>query len=113
MFRGYRFEHPRSEISISVGGWSYLWAGLFGFLYVWRLWRGGFGWLVLRAFAVNLGYLIFYVGVWAATSWVVPLRIQALILLALIPILILSQGSTMLRMLRDAYRHRGWLIRPG
>ncbi len=110
MFRGYRFEHPRKEIAVEVGGWSYLWAGLFGAFYVWRM---GFGRLFLRAFALNLAYLLFYVGVWAATSWVVSLRIQAVILLALIPILVLSQGVAMLRMLRDAYRHRGWMIRQG
>jgi hypothetical protein len=40
VFRGYRFEHPRNETVIEVGGWSYLWAGLFGAFYVWRL---GFG----------------------------------------------------------------------
>jgi hypothetical protein len=108
VFRGYRFEHPKREIVVEVGGWSYLWAGLFGAFY---LWRAGFGRLFLKAFAVNLGYLLFFVGVWAATSYVVPLRIQAVILLAMIPTLILSQGATMLQMLRDAYRHRGWLVR--
>jgi len=110
VFRGYRFEHPRNETVVEVGGWSYLWAGLFGAFYVWRL---GFGRLFLKAFAINLAYLIFFVGVWAVTSWVVPLRIQAAILLAMIPTLTIAQGATMLRMLRDAYRHRGWLVRQG
>jgi len=110
VFRGYRFEHPRNETVVEVGGWSYLWAGLFGAFYVWRL---GFGRLFLKAFAINLAYLTFFVGVWAVTSWVVPLRIQAAILLAMIPTLTIAQGATMLRMLRDAYRHRGWLVRQG
>ena len=73
-----------------------LWAGLFGAFYLWRM---GFGRLFLRAFAINLGYLFFFVGVWALTSYVVPLRIQAVILLAMIPILTIAQGATMLRML--------------
>jgi hypothetical protein len=110
VFRGYRFEHPRNETVVEVGGWSYLWAGLFGAFYVWR---HGFGRLFLRAFAINLGYLFFFVGVWAATSYVVPLRIQAAILLAMIPTLTIAQGATMLRMIRDAYRHRGWMVRQG
>jgi hypothetical protein len=110
VFRGYRFEHPRNETVVEVGGWSYLWAGLFGAFYVWRL---GFGRLFLKAFAINLAYFFFFIGVWAATSYVVPIRIQAVILLAVIPTLVIVQGATMLRMLRDAYRHRGWLVRQG
>jgi hypothetical protein len=110
VFRGYRFEHPRKEIVVEVGGWSYLWAGLFGAFYVWRM---GFGRLFLKAIAVNLAYMLIFVGVWAATSYVVPLRIQAAILLAMIPTLIIAQGVAMLRMIRDAYRHRGWMVRQG
>ncbi|MCW5732501.1 MAG: hypothetical protein KIS73_00150 [Enhydrobacter sp.] len=110
MFQGYRFEHPRKEMVVEVGGWSYLWAGLFGAFYVWRM---GFGRLFAKAMAINLGYLTFFIGVWAATSYAVPLRIQAAILLAMIPILIISQGVTMIRMIRDGYRHRGWMVRQG
>jgi hypothetical protein len=108
VFRGYRFEHPRNETVVEVGGWSYLWAGLFGAFYLWRM---GFGRLFLRAFAINLAYLFLFIGVWATTSYVVPIRIQAVILLAMMPTLAIAQGATMLRMLRDAYRHRGWLVR--
>jgi len=110
VFRGYRFEHPRNETVVEVGGWSYLWAGLFGAFYVWR---HDFRRLFLRAFAINLCHLLFFIGVWAATSWVVPLRIQAAILLAMVPALIISQGAAMLRVIRDGYRHRGWLVRQG
>ncbi len=87
-----------------------MWAGLFGAFY---LWRKGFGRLFVRAFALNIAYLLFFVGVWAVTSYVVSLRLQAVILLAMIPTLTIAQGAAMLRMLRDAYRHRGWLVRQG
>jgi hypothetical protein len=110
VFRGYRFEHPRNEIVVECGGWSYLWAGLFGSFYVWRM---GFGRLFLKAFAINLGYLALFVAVWAVTSYVVPLMIQAVILLATIPILTIAKGAAMLRLIRDGYRHRGWLVRQG
>ena len=111
MFRGYRFEHPKKEISITVGGWSYLWAGLLGAAYLWWM---GHPKLVPKAAALNIGYLVFYIAVWAATSIrFVPIRYQAIILVVLIPILIISQGTAMLRMLRDAYRRRGWLVRQG
>jgi hypothetical protein len=110
VFRGYRFEHPRNETVITVGGISYLWAGLFGAFYVWRM---GFGRHFLKAFAINLAHFFFYVGVWAVTTYVVSIRIQAVILLAMIPTLVVSQGTMMLRILRDAYRRRGWLVRQG
>ena len=110
MFRGYRFEHPRNETVVEVGGWSYLWAGLFGAFYVWRM---GFGKVFFKAFAINLGFLLFYVGTWAVTSYVVPIRTQAMILLVLIPTIVVAQGITMLKMIRDGYRRRGWLVRQG
>ena len=50
MPRRYRFEHPISEKSISIGGVSYLWAGVFGVLYMWRIGSGG----VLQEIAVNV-----------------------------------------------------------
>jgi hypothetical protein len=111
VFRGYRFEHPRKEIAITLGGWSYLWAGLFGAFYVWRL---GFGKLFLKALAINLLYGLFFVGFFVATLMFVRNALQWYGLqLVVIPIVILSQGTTMLRMLRDAYRRRGWMIRQG
>lgn len=111
MFRGYRFEHPRNETVIEVGGWSYLWAGLFGAFYVWRL---GFGRLFLKAFAINLLYGLFFIGFFFGSLTFIRngLHWYGLQLVA-IPIVILSQGTTMLRMIRDAYRHRGWMIRQG
>ena len=41
MFRGYRFEHPRNETVVEVGGWSYVWAGLFGLLSPWIIFMSG------------------------------------------------------------------------
>jgi hypothetical protein len=111
VFGGYRFEHPRTEAAVEVGGWSYLWAGLFGAFYVWNK---GFRHLFLKALAINIGYSLVFVAVWIATSVPqVPIKIQALVLLALVPILILVQGNTMIRMVRDGFRRRGWMIRPG
>lgn len=111
MFGGYRFEHPRTEVTVTVGGWSYLWAGLLGAFYVWRK---GFPQLFLKAFAYNIGYAVVFFGVWFVTSIPqVPIKFQALGLLALIPTLILLQANQMIRMIRDGYRRRGWMIRPG
>jgi hypothetical protein len=111
VFGGYRFEHPRTEVSVQVGGWSYLWAGLFGAFYVWNK---GCGPQFLKAFAFNILYTLVFIGVWGATSIPqVPVRMQALVLLGLVPTLILVQANTMVRIIKDAYRRRGWMVRLG
>lgn len=111
MFGGYRFEHPRTEVTVDVGGWSYLWAGLLGAVYVWHK---GCGQLFLKALTFNIGYAVVFLGVWFATSIPqVPIKIQAVVLLALVPTLILMQGNSMIRLIRDGYRRRGWMVRPG
>jgi hypothetical protein len=108
---GYRFEHPKTEATVDVGGWSYLWAGLFGAFYVWHK---GCGQLFRKALAFNIGYAVVFFAVWFATSLPqVPIRMQGLILLAMVPTLILVQGGTMIRLIRDAYRRRGWMVRQG
>ncbi|CAN5129613.1 hypothetical protein BH10PSE6_BH10PSE6_20910 [soil metagenome] len=94
-----------------MGGWSYLWAGLFGAFYVWRK---GFGKLFLKAFAINLAYGLLFVGFFFVTLTFIRSAFQWYALqIVVLPILILAQGASMLRMLRDAYRRRGWMIRPG
>jgi hypothetical protein len=106
---GYRFEHPRTEDSVQVGGWSYLWAGLFGALYVWHK---GCRAQVWKALAFNIGYGVLYIGVVGITSVPqVPPLVQAVAIVAGIPIVILVQGNTMIRIIKEAYRRRGWMIR--
>jgi len=112
VFRGYRFEHPRNETVVEVGGWSYLWAGLFGAFYVWYVWRHGVSRVVLKAFAINLLYGVCFIGFFFGSLTFIRNGLQWYGLqVVAIPVVILSQGSTMLRMIRDAYRHRGWMIR--
>ena len=38
---------------------------------------------------------------------------QALLLLALVPTLILVQANTMIGIIKEAYRRRGWMVRLG
>jgi hypothetical protein len=88
-----------------------LWAGVFGAFYVWHK---GCGPMFLKAFAFNIGYAVVFLGVWSATSIPqVPIKIQALILLAMVPTLILVQANTMIRIIKDTYRRRGWMVRLG
>ena len=102
----YRFEHPKTEQSISVGGWSYLWAGLLGASYVWWIGYGS----VLQAVAINIGFAIGVIAIALGTSVLSSLQ-QLLILLVLVPLAILAQGSMMVSLIREGFHKRGWLIR--
>lgn len=111
MFGGYRFEHPRTEVSVEVSRWGYLWAGLFGAFYVWRK---GCGAQFPKAFAFNIGYALLYIGGVGVTSMPqVPALFQAMAIVAGIPIMILIQANTMIGIIKEAYRHRGWMVRLG
>ena len=52
--REYRFEHPKTERSITIRRWSYLWAGLLGAIYVWWIGTGS----ILQALAINIAFAV-------------------------------------------------------
>ena len=109
IFPPYRFTHPKTDESVVVRRWSYLWAGLFGAIYV--AWKG-MGSRFLLALLVNIGFLLAAVAVAGVTSLpFVPKRQQAIALLAMVPIIIGVQGTMMIRLIRDGYRRRGWKVR--
>ncbi|UYN94876.1 MAG: hypothetical protein KIT25_23130 [Enhydrobacter sp.] len=102
--RGYRFEHPRTEKSITIRGWSYLWAGLFGAAYVWWI---GFG-SVWYALLLNVAYGAAFLSIVAVTSFIAA-KTQFLVLLVLVPGVILVQGMAMISIIRIGFRRRGWM----
>ena len=104
--REYRFEHSKTERSISMGGWSYLWTGLLGAIYVWWI---GFG-SVLQALAINIAFAIGVVAIVLGTS-ILPSVQQLLVILAIVPLAVFIQGSLMISLIRDGFRKRGWLAR--
>jgi len=104
--REYRFEHPKTERSITIGGWSYLWAGLLGAIYVWWV---GFG-SVLQPLAINIAFAIGVIAIALGTS-VLPSVQQLLVILVVVPLAIFTQGSLMITLIRDGFRKRGWLVR--
>jgi hypothetical protein len=106
VLREYRFEHPKTERSIIIGRWSYVWAGLLGAIYVWRI---GFG-SVAQAIVINIAFAIGVVAIALGTS-ILPSVQQLLVLMALGPLAILVQGSTMISLIRAGVRKRGWFIR--
>jgi hypothetical protein len=107
LLRGYRFEHPKTEMIVIIGGWSYLWAGLLGFAYVWWTGQGS----VVRAAAINIGFAVFSVGVVGVTSFVPP-AIQFLAIIGLVPAVVFVQGIAMIAIVRTGFRRRGWLVSP-
>jgi len=102
----YRFEHPKTERSITIGRWSYLWGGLLGAIYVWWI---GFG-SVLQALAINIAFAIGVVAIVLGTS-ILPSVQQLLVILVLLPLAVFTQGSLMITLIRDGFRKRGWLVR--
>jgi hypothetical protein len=104
--REYRFEHPKTERSITIGGWSYLWAGLFGAIFVWRVGYGS----VLQALAINVAFAIGVIAVVFGSSILASYQ-QLLVLIAVGPVAVFIQGTMMVRLIRDGFRRRGWLIR--
>ncbi|HZP98736.1 MAG TPA: hypothetical protein VFB13_04300 [Reyranella sp.] len=107
-FARYRFQDPKTEHNIFVGRWSYLWAGLLGFIYV--IWKG-MGVRALLALAINIGLAILLVAVSAVTSFVLPAKQQFFVILVGVPAAIAFQGTIMVNIIRDGYRKRGWKVR--
>jgi hypothetical protein len=104
--RHYRFEHPKTEQTITIGGWSYLWAGFVGAGYVWWVGYGS----VLQALAINIAFAIGLIAIVLGTS-VLPSIQQLLVILVIVPLAVFSQASLMISLIRDGFRKRGWLVR--
>ena len=104
--RHYRFEHPKTEQTITIGGWSYLWAGFVGAGYVWWVGYGS----VLQALAINIAFVIGLIAIVLGTS-VLPSIQQLLVILVIVPLAVFSQASLMISLIRDGFRKRGWLVR--
>jgi len=104
--RAYRFEHPKTEQSITIRGWSYLWGGLLGAIYVWWI---GFG-SILEALAINIALAIGVVAIMLGTS-ILPSVQHLLVILTIVPLAIFVQGSLIISLIRDGFRKRGWLVR--
>ena len=104
--RPYRFEHPKTERSITIRSWSYLWAGLLGAVYVWWIGAGS----VLQAMAINVAFAIGVVAIALGSSVLSSLQ-QVFVILVLVPLAIFVQGSMMISLIREGFRRRGWLVR--
>ncbi|HTR84668.1 MAG TPA: hypothetical protein VMI56_09325 [Reyranella sp.] len=109
IFTGWRFEHPKTERSVRVRGWSYFWAGLFGAGYVWWIGHGS----VVQALALNI---LFAIGTVVGVGALVGLRLVAPIyqiftIAAAVPLIIIVQGHMMVNLIKTGFRRRGYLTR--
>ena len=104
--REYRFEHPKTERSVTIRRWSYLWAGLLGAAYVWWIGAGS----ILQALAINIAFAVGVVAIGVGSSILSSLQ-QVFVLMILVPLAIFTQGSMMIALIREGFRKRGWMIR--
>ena len=103
--RSYHLDEPETGRTETLGGSSYLWAGLFGPLYV--LLKGLVG-PALAMLAVSLGITLGAVMVFMAVASVM-FRAESVIVLILIPpAALFIQAVVAVRMVRTAYLRRGW-----
>ena len=106
MLRTYQFDHPTTNESRLLDGWSYLWASLFGPFYV-----------VVRGFPVHALAMIPISAAIAVTAfvgfgfvdWILGSQLITIIALFSTPVLALgAQGVAAVEIVRVGYRRRGW-----
>jgi hypothetical protein len=102
---GMRFEHPVTEEQVFIRPASYVWAGLLGAAYVYRVGRDGVG----RAALINLASAVVLIGFFQMSLFLPPTR-QLLALAFFVPLLVLLQGRWMISIVRRGYARAGWKI---
>ena len=102
----YHFEHPNTEQGVTFGRWAYLWAGLFGVVFVW--WAGAGN--LLHALAVNIVFAAITFMALSLASFL-PSPLPPIALVVAPPAIVFIQGVIMISIVRTGYRRRGWLIR--
>jgi hypothetical protein len=107
MFPRYLFESRQTLRKVTVGGWSYVWAGLFGPFYV--LSKGGRQY-VFHALALAAGLTLAFAALLAVTTYVSAIQ-QTIALVLALPVVLLVQSVKAVAILKTAYRRRGWRVR--
>lgn len=106
MFSTYRFDHPETEASQTLDGRAYLWASLFGPLYVLRL---GFPVLALLVLPISVMIaVVAFIG-FGFVDWALGSEIATVSALFAMPVVALTiQGIIVIELLRRAYLRAGW-----
>jgi hypothetical protein len=106
-FRSYRFEHPTTEETEAISGWSYLAAAFLGPLYVLYRRSAGFFPSLVLCVVLTLGI----VGISGVGSYVLPNRMLLAALVIAVLVALLIQASFAIECIKKSYRRRGWLVR--
>ena len=107
MFPTYRFDDLKTHKSITVGKTSYVWAGLFGVLYLW--FKGGHGRMLPGLLLTTLCSLAI-VGIVGGSSILSPL-LQLIVIIAGVPVVLTVQSVRTMDLVRSSYRRRRWQVR--
>jgi hypothetical protein len=106
VFPSHRIDHPHIDNSIILEGWSYVWASLFGPLYV--LYHG-FKWRALAMLAFSIVIAAVVTGIITAIAVVlesVTIVIPAMVVLPIAGVVI--QGLIAVHLVFIGYLKRGW-----
>ena len=104
MPHSFSFEHPTTEEQVAITPISYLWAGLFGAIYVLVV-AGARS--ALRALFVTALFAVAIFTVVFAIPYI-PGSLHIAVLVSLVPITIYLHGVAMIRIVHRSFRRRGW-----
>lgn len=107
MFASYRLEDPKTAKIVKIGSWSYLWAGLFGALYMFfKAGRQG----LFQGIALTLVCTLALAALAMVTS-ILPVVQQLVALVLGAPTILIFQSVKMVTLIRKSYRRRRWIVR--
>jgi hypothetical protein len=106
VFNTYRFDHPETDASQTLDARSYLWASLFGPLYVLRL---GFPVLALLILPISVAITLVAFFGFGLVDWALGSELVTVGALFAVPVVALvAQGIIVIELLRRAYLRAGW-----
>jgi hypothetical protein len=107
--RTYIFEHPTDNVVATVTRRSYIYAGLFGAIYV--LFRGFVGRFFM---ALLVDALCVLIGLFVATAIAanMPTLETSVVLVFLVMIVMFARARPMIMIVKNGYAERGWSITP-
>jgi hypothetical protein len=106
VFSSHRIDHPHFDNSIVLEGWSYVWASLFGPLYV--LYHG-FKWRALAMLGLSIAIAGAVTGIIVVIAVVMDAATVLLPAMVVLPIIgLIVQGVIAVELVFYGYLRRGW-----
>ena len=107
MVATYRFDDRETEKSVRIGGWSYLWAALFGVLYL--LFKAGPKRL-LQATLLTASCTAALIVLILVTSRFLPQSVQLIVIVLGVSAILFIQSIKTLALIKKSYYLRGWKV---